>query len=203
MLAHGARRPGTGLRRDHPEHEKHRGLFPPGVRDRVLLFAHWDTRPFADKDSLRQREPIDGANDGASGVGVLLEIAGNWGKFPPTSGWTLPSLTQRITAVPSGCPPPKTGTKTGAWAASLGSQPHRPGYPPGLASCLTWSGSRRGVPPRRHEPEAGLARGAEGVETGFGFGVWALSSPPRRLSTTTCSCPNSPASRAPTSSTTG
>ena len=40
------------------------GSFHPESRDRVLLFAHWDTRPFADKDSLRQREPIDGANDG-------------------------------------------------------------------------------------------------------------------------------------------
>ena len=41
---------------------------------RILLAAHWDTRPFADKDTIRQDEPIDGANDGASGVGVLLEI---------------------------------------------------------------------------------------------------------------------------------
>lgn len=42
---------------------------------RVLLAAHWDTRPFADKDDERKAEPIDGANDGASGVGVLLELA--------------------------------------------------------------------------------------------------------------------------------
>ena len=51
------------------------GTFHPESRDRILLFAHWDTRPFADKDSVRTREPIDGANDGASGVGVLLEVA--------------------------------------------------------------------------------------------------------------------------------
>lgn len=42
---------------------------------RILLAAHWDTRPVADKDSVRTGAPIDGANDGASGVGVLLEIA--------------------------------------------------------------------------------------------------------------------------------
>ncbi|MEN9444278.1 MAG: hypothetical protein RIS47_1168 [Bacteroidota bacterium] len=43
---------------------------------RVLLMAHWDTRPFADNspDSIRMK-PIPGANDGASGVAVLLEIA--------------------------------------------------------------------------------------------------------------------------------
>jgi glutaminyl-peptide cyclotransferase len=51
--------------------------FYPERRQRVLLCAHWDTRPFADRDpdsSLRQ-EPILGANDGASGVAVLLEMA--------------------------------------------------------------------------------------------------------------------------------
>lgn len=51
------------------------GAFHPERTHRVMLYAHWDTRPFADKDTIRQREPIDGANDGGSGVGVLLEIA--------------------------------------------------------------------------------------------------------------------------------
>ena len=49
--------------------------FYPEQRKRILLAAHWDTRPFADKDTERTNEPIDGANDGASGVGVLLEVA--------------------------------------------------------------------------------------------------------------------------------
>jgi hypothetical protein len=47
----------------------------PQATKRILLSAHWDTRPFADQDSVRKREPIDGANDGGSGVAVLLEIA--------------------------------------------------------------------------------------------------------------------------------
>ncbi|WP_026236504.1 M28 family peptidase [Pontibacter roseus] len=47
----------------------------PGAAKRVMLAAHWDTRPFADKDDENQNKPIDGANDGGSGVGVLLEIA--------------------------------------------------------------------------------------------------------------------------------
>lgn len=51
------------------------GQYRPDNPERIMLFAHWDTRPFADKDTLRIREPIDGANDGGSGVGVLLEIA--------------------------------------------------------------------------------------------------------------------------------
>jgi len=51
--------------------------FYPNKRNRVLFCAHWDTRPFADKDSdtALQAEPILGANDGASGVAILLEIA--------------------------------------------------------------------------------------------------------------------------------
>jgi len=51
--------------------------FYPDKTKRILLAAHWDTRPFADKDEdkSRRNEPIDGANDGASGVAVLLEIA--------------------------------------------------------------------------------------------------------------------------------
>jgi glutaminyl-peptide cyclotransferase len=51
--------------------------FYPNKKQRMLLCAHWDTRPTADKDpnpSLREK-PILGANDGASGVAILLEIA--------------------------------------------------------------------------------------------------------------------------------
>ena len=53
------------------------GVFKPDARKRVLLAAHWDSRPYADHDPNpdNRRTPIDGANDGASGVGVLLEIA--------------------------------------------------------------------------------------------------------------------------------
>ena len=46
------------------------GAYKPELNNRVLLFAHWDTRPNADQDEERQSEPILGANDGASGVGV-------------------------------------------------------------------------------------------------------------------------------------
>ncbi|MEN9919329.1 MAG: hypothetical protein RL662_1765 [Bacteroidota bacterium] len=45
--------------------------------NRILLFAHWDTRMFSDQDPDEKlhRTPVQGANDGASGIGVLLEIA--------------------------------------------------------------------------------------------------------------------------------
>lgn len=53
------------------------GSFNPGHTHRVLLAAHYDTRFMAeeDKDPEMQDDPILGADDGASGVGVLLEIA--------------------------------------------------------------------------------------------------------------------------------
>jgi glutaminyl-peptide cyclotransferase len=51
------------------------GAYNPQATNRVLLAAHWDTRPWADKDAANPTTPSDGANDGASGVGVLLEVA--------------------------------------------------------------------------------------------------------------------------------
>lgn len=53
------------------------GAFNPDARKRVMLCSHWDSRPWADNDpdEKNHHTPILGANDGASGVGVLLEIA--------------------------------------------------------------------------------------------------------------------------------
>ena len=52
-------------------------VFNPEAKKRIVLCAHWDSRPFADHDpdAANTHTPIDGANDGASGVGVLLECA--------------------------------------------------------------------------------------------------------------------------------
>jgi len=50
-------------------------VYNPTATQRVLLCAHWDSREIADQDTERKNEPIPGADDGGSGVGVLLEIA--------------------------------------------------------------------------------------------------------------------------------
>ena len=65
--------------------------FRPDVRDRVLLLAHWDTRPTADEepDSVRRLQPIDGANDGASGTAVLLQLADVLSRHSPPIGVDL------------------------------------------------------------------------------------------------------------------
>ena len=53
------------------------GTFNPDAKMHVLLMSHWDSRPFADNDpdSTKRKLPVMGANDGASGVGILLELA--------------------------------------------------------------------------------------------------------------------------------
>lgn len=53
------------------------GSYSPEKNNRIALFAHWDSRHVADYDTINTSKPILGANDGGSGVGVLLEIARN------------------------------------------------------------------------------------------------------------------------------
>lgn len=86
------------------------GQYNPQAGDRLLLMAHWDTRPWADNDPdpANHKKPLDGANDGASGVGVLLEVARalaatnpgrgvdilfldaeDWGSHSDDSSWAL------------------------------------------------------------------------------------------------------------------
>ena len=51
--------------------------YRPELSDRILLCAHWDSRPWADNDpdEASWHQPVMAANDGASGVAVMLEIA--------------------------------------------------------------------------------------------------------------------------------
>jgi glutaminyl-peptide cyclotransferase len=51
----------------------------------IVLCAHWDSRPWADQDPdpAYARRPVPGANDGASGVAVLLEVAELMSRRPP------------------------------------------------------------------------------------------------------------------------
>ena len=105
------------------------GEYNPEAKKRVLLFAHWDSRPYADNDIEKNHHtPIDGANDGASGVGVLLEIARQIQKQSPAIGIDIAFFD----AEDYGIPEFYTGNyKTDTWC--LGSQywgriPHKPNY---------------------------------------------------------------------------
>jgi hypothetical protein len=65
--------------------------FKPGTNDRIFISSHWDSRPFADQDPdvKNHKTPILGANDGASGVGIIIEIARLLSINPPPIGVDL------------------------------------------------------------------------------------------------------------------
>lgn len=64
--------------------------FNPGASKRVLYVAHWDTRPRADAaGSASPDQPVPGANDGASGVAVLLGVMDALRASPPEIGVDL------------------------------------------------------------------------------------------------------------------
>lgn len=62
--------------------------FEPDNPKRILLMAHWDSRPFADHDKNPKNwnKPIEAANDGASGVGILMEMARQFHLHHPNVG---------------------------------------------------------------------------------------------------------------------
>ncbi len=64
------------------------GSFNPKAESRILLLSHWDSRPWADHDPIaaNRKKPVMAANDGASGVGILLEMARLMGKELPNVG---------------------------------------------------------------------------------------------------------------------
>jgi len=104
------------------------GSFSPEKEKRVLLAAHWDSRHIADHDPVPEKRtlPIDGANDGASGVGVLLEIARQLSIKNASIGVDIIFFDAEDYGTPSG------ENIQGDWWC-LGSQywarnPHRPNY---------------------------------------------------------------------------
>ena len=104
--------------------------YQPEKSNRILLMAHWDSRPFADQDadSSKRDIPIPGANDGGSGVGVLLEIARALQQQPTPLGIDLVLFDVEDYGAPSHR---EVEGKPEYWC--LGSQywaknPHIPGY---------------------------------------------------------------------------
>jgi len=51
------------------------GVIHPNATRRILFLTHWDSRPWADNDVKDKDKPIDAADDGGSGTGILMEIA--------------------------------------------------------------------------------------------------------------------------------
>ncbi len=61
----------------------------PETKRRILICCHYDTRPFADRDPVNPRAKMDGANDGASGVAMLMVLAPHLQQLGPRLGIDL------------------------------------------------------------------------------------------------------------------
>jgi hypothetical protein len=104
----------------------------PQASKRILLASHWDTRPFSDDDSTAKNKPFDSANDGPSGVAVILEILRTLENISPklsigidvvlfdVEDWGPPSSYTKEVVVPNG------GWLMGSeyWSRNL----HKPNY---------------------------------------------------------------------------
>ena len=102
--------------------------FSPKKNNRIALFAHWDSRHIADHDTKNQDSPILGANDGGSGVGVLLELARQFNKKSPSIGIDIVLFDAEDYGQPENS---KYPIMQDSWC--LGSQywsknPHKPNY---------------------------------------------------------------------------
>lgn len=125
--------------------------FNPKAAKRICIAAHWDTRHIADSDLCESdcRKPVDGADDGGSGVGILLEIARNLKEQPVSYGVDLVLFDAEDHGAEDDGNENKTDAEIMASVNSwgLGSQYwsknlHTPGYNPKYAILLDMVGAR-------------------------------------------------------------
>lgn len=145
------------------------GSFNPSASDRLLLLAHYDTRPWADEDPdpANRSKPIDGANDGASGVAVLLEIARRLGAEQTSKGVDILFVD---------CEDYGTTGDDSSWALGaryFAENPIKPGYRPAKAILLDMVGGKGAIFPaeyfsRQAAPELDDAIRAAAVRAGHG-----------------------------------
>lgn len=98
--------------------------------DRILLLAHWDSRPWSDQDPdpANRNKPVDGANDGASGVGILMEIARHLGRKSPAVGVDIFLTDMEDYGAPRGYPGAGGDESWCLGTQYWTRQPHVPGY---------------------------------------------------------------------------
>ena len=123
--------------------------YKPEIQNRILLMSHWDTRPWADQDSVDNTKPADGADDGASGVGVLLEIARQFSISKPEVGVDI--FLDDIEDYGQEQDDKRFPQQENTWA--LGTQywaknPHKPGYVAQYAILLDMVGAKNATFPR-------------------------------------------------------
>jgi hypothetical protein len=121
------------------------GAINPAATRRVLLLAHWDSRPWADRDVKDTDKPVDGADDGASGVGVLLEMARMIKTKPLPAGFGIDILFTDVEDYgKEEWGEDSYGLGTQYWSAN----PHVPGYRAAYGILLDMVGGRGARFPR-------------------------------------------------------
>ena len=115
-----------------------------GKPNRVMICAHWDSRPFADNDINpdNRRKAIIGANDGASGVGVMMELARQLGQKNAAIGVDLILFDLEDWGAPDW---EQSKLSDGGWALGSkywASRPHIPGYQAQFAILLDMVGAQ-------------------------------------------------------------
>jgi Zn-dependent M28 family amino/carboxypeptidase len=123
------------------------GQFNPDKNNRILLFAHWDSRPFADHDPdpAKRNQAIDGANDGASGVGVLMEIARQIGQTGHNLGVDIIFFDAEDYGTPDHLNLPYQPDTWCLGSQYWGKNPHKPGYSARYGILLDMVGARDAV----------------------------------------------------------
>lgn len=118
------------------------GTYNPTASKRIIVCSHWDTRHICESDSKDQDKPGDGANDGASGVGVALEIARQLSIHKPDVGVDIIFFDIE-----------DYGTNGDNLSWCLGSQywaanPHKPGYYADFGILLDMVGAPNAIFPK-------------------------------------------------------
>lgn len=123
----------------------------PDATDRIVLLAHYDTRPWADHDAdpSKHNTPIDGANDGASGVAVALEVARNISGLAPDKGVDILIVDLEDSGTYNDDESWCIGSRH--WAEHL---PYKPGQQPRFAVLLDMVGGKDAVFYREYFSEA-------------------------------------------------
>jgi len=120
------------------------GSFNPEQKTRIFLCAHWDSRPYSDNDtdSANYHTPVQGANDGASGVGVLLELARLMQQVPPTIGVDIILFDAEDYGRPSFDKSADIGDSFCLGSQYWSRNPHKEGYKPKYGILLDMVGGK-------------------------------------------------------------
>ena len=97
--------------------------YRPELTDRIIICTHWESRPWADADpdSTKHHQPVMAANDGASGVAVMLEVARHLGELKPNIGIDFICFDSEDYGAPTGPrAKPRRTAPTGALARNTG-----------------------------------------------------------------------------------